>query len=76
MFFHISGFIEILLDRSSAHEKGPKELKFELIRNISDHPEAERLIPENLMVRIRNYVREGPFYVEVQPQVAFEGGND
>jgi hypothetical protein len=51
-------------------------LKYDLIRIISDHSEAASLIPENLMIRIRTYVREGPFYVEVQPEVAFEGGNE
>jgi len=71
-----AGFIELLLNRDSAREKEPKELKYELIRNISSHPLTEKLVSENLRTRMKNYVREGPFYVEVQPEVAFEGADD
>ena len=64
------------MNRSSARHKETKELKYELLRNISSHPDAASLIPENLRNRMKNYIREGPFFVEVQPQVAFEGADN
>jgi len=74
MFF--SGFVELLLDRTSAREKSSKELKYDLIRVISDHPSAGQFISDHLLQRMKQYVREGAFYVESQPEVAFEGGDD
>jgi Proteasome non-ATPase 26S subunit len=64
-----------LLNRNSARQKETKELKFRLIRNIADNPDAGAVIPDNLKLRMEGYLREGPFYVEVQPDVAFEGAD-
>lgn len=70
------GFIELLLDRTSAREKSSKELKYDLIRVITDHPAAGQFISDHLLQRMKQYVKEGAFYVESQPEVAFEGGDD
>jgi hypothetical protein len=65
-----------LLDRSSAREKSSKEMKYDLIRAISEHPFVGQFISDHLSQRMKQYVREGAFYVEAQPEVAFEGGDD
>ena len=65
-----------MLNRDSAREKVPKELKYDLIRLISVHPLVGQFVGENLQLRLKTYVREGPFYVEAQPEVAFGGGED
>ena len=62
-------------------KRSSRESAFKLIcsfknRNISSHPLNEKLVSENLRNRIKNYVREGPFYIDVQPEVAFEGADD
>jgi hypothetical protein len=51
-------------------------MKYDLIRAISEHPFVGQFISDHLSQRMKQYVREGAFYVEAQPEVAFEGGDD
>lgn len=66
-----AGFLEYLLDRST--ERGDRnglEAKYNIIAKLAAS-ETAVLLSEQL-IRLKEYVREGPFYVKYEAQVAFE----
>nr|XP_023016451.1 26S proteasome non-ATPase regulatory subunit 5-like [Leptinotarsa decemlineata] len=65
------GLVEYLLDRNTETVKECKEMKYGIIKllansSIFDSPTTNRL---------REYVKEGPFYVHVITEIAFEGND-
>jgi 26S proteasome non-ATPase regulatory subunit 5 len=66
------GFVEFLLDRRTETEKEGKELKYYIIRCLSESSFTERIFGSSLLLKFKDYVNEGPFYVKVETVVAFE----
>jgi len=69
------GFLEYLLDRST--ERGARaglEAKYNIAVTLVASEATSASVPAELYQRLREYVREGPFYVRLESQVAFETG--
>lgn len=65
------GLIEFLLDRSIETFKECKEIKYKVVECLS---QAESYIFDaTTMQKFKQFVNEGPFYVETFTEVAFEG---
>jgi len=70
-----AGFVEYLLDRST--ERGDRaglEAKYSIVVTLVESTTARTSVPAELYQRLREYAREGPLYVMVETQVAFETG--
>lgn len=74
-FFFSTGFLEYLLDRKTETDKAGKELKYELIAELVRSPFSKEVFDKPFHLRLREYEREGPFYVQAQAAVAFEGAD-
>ena len=68
------GLIEYLLDRSQLQSKEAKDARFDLNKTITTNPNAEQVLqPQNLR-RLKQYIRDGPYHVEAQVEVALDEG--
>ncbi|XP_014602892.1 PREDICTED: 26S proteasome non-ATPase regulatory subunit 5 [Polistes canadensis] len=68
--FDSPGLIEFLLDRNIETFKLCKELKYKIVQCLS---EAESYVFEaGTMKKLKQFVNEGPFYVETYTEVGFE----
>ncbi|PBC30609.1 26S proteasome non-ATPase regulatory subunit 5 [Apis cerana] len=66
------GLIEFLLDRNIESFKECKEAKYEVVKQLV---EAEQdIFDANTMQRFREFVNQGPHYVDINTEVAIEGG--
>jgi 26S proteasome non-ATPase regulatory subunit 5 len=72
---HVSGVIEFLLDRGIEPNKLCKDAKFGVVKTITDSPTAATSFGNVTLLRFREFVCEGPFYVQVQSEVAIEGAS-
>ncbi|XP_030028072.2 26S proteasome non-ATPase regulatory subunit 5 [Manduca sexta] len=66
-----AGFIEYLLDRSVDYTKESKEVKYDIIKRLSNSAAFD----PNMITRLQTYVEQGPFYSESQLEVAMEDGD-
>jgi len=64
-----AGFVEFLLDRNQEFDKDVKYAKYEVISLLAESSVFE----VHTSSQLRSYVKEGPFYVKVQMEVAVEG---
>ncbi|CAD1469938.1 unnamed protein product, partial [Heterotrigona itama] len=65
------GLVEFLLDRNIESFKECKEAKYEVVKQLV---EAEHdIFDANTMQRFRDFVNQGPHYVEINTEVAIEG---
>ena len=67
------GFHEYLLDRST--ERGAKEgleEKFSVVRTLAESPTCGDVFGREYQMKLREYVRDGPFYMPAETRVAFE----
>lgn len=69
------GFLEYLLDRKTETDKTGKELKYEFIAELVHSPFSKEVFDKPIHLRLREYEREGPFYVRAEAAVAFEGAD-
>ena len=69
------GFLEYLLDRSTERDKEGKETKFEVVKALSEAYCTAEIFGNPALLSLKVYVREGPFYVRVQSEVAMEGAS-
>ncbi|VEN43507.1 unnamed protein product [Callosobruchus maculatus] len=65
------GLIEYLLDRNQERIKEAKEVKYDIIKELS----TSIIFDQNTLLRLQEYVKEGPFYVRGVTEVAFEGND-
>lgn len=65
----VPGLIEFLLDRNVETIKECKEIKYEIVKLLS---ESSIFDPATLL-RLKAFVKEGPFYVRGITEVAIEG---
>ncbi len=67
------GFNEYLLDRSTEKTKEGKEGKFDVVTVLVDSPTAKDIYGTPYFMRLKEYHREGRFYIRTEAAVAFEG---
>lgn len=72
---HVSGLIEFLLDRAIETNKLCKDAKFEVVKIIAESPTAATSFGNVTLLRFREFMHEGPFYVQAQTEVAIEGAS-
>lgn len=66
------GLVEFLLDRNSESFKECKEAKYEVVKRLI---EAEPdIFDADTMQKFKDFVTQGPFYVDINTEVAVEGG--
>jgi len=69
------GFVEYLLDRSTERgERAGLDAKYSIVLTLVQSSTARCTVPAELYQRLREYVQQGPLYVHVETQVAFETG--
>jgi len=69
------GFLEYLLDRTTERgERAGLEAKYNIVTTLIASETAAANVAAELYQRLREYAREGPFYVRLESQVAFESG--
>ncbi|KAG5893053.1 hypothetical protein JTB14_014833 [Gonioctena quinquepunctata] len=67
--FNTPGLVEYLLDRSTESIKECKEIKYEIISILANSKTCDHAT----LNRLKEYVKEGPFFVEAITEIAFEG---
>ncbi|CAG0899170.1 unnamed protein product [Darwinula stevensoni] len=67
------GCLEYILDRCTEHEKAGKEGKYEVVSSIVSSPTALTVFGTEMLLPLRKYEREGPFFVAPDVNIAFEG---
>ncbi|GAV02662.1 hypothetical protein RvY_13199 [Ramazzottius varieornatus] len=67
------GFMEYLLNRQAEVDKDIKELKFQIITAIAGSPTISEVFDSVTVIRLREYVQDGPFYMAAEHNVAYEG---
>eukprot|EP00092_Neocalanus_flemingeri_P003439 GFUD01003687.1.p1 GENE.GFUD01003687.1~~GFUD01003687.1.p1 ORF type:complete len:499 (-),score=180.28 GFUD01003687.1:555-2051(-) len=67
------GFCEFLMDRSGERDKRGREEKFRVVEAIVESREAKEILGPDMDMQMRLFVKQGPHYVQVQSQVAYEG---
>ena len=72
LILNVPGYLEFLLDRSTAKDKESKDAKYALICAICGQKEVQNIIPPEILKQLRSYVKQGAFYVEATVEVAIE----
>ena len=67
-----SGFNEYLLDRSTEHDKECKNGKYDVVKTLCESPTALDVFGREYHMKLREFVKEGPFFVRTETQVALE----
>ncbi|KAG9354206.1 hypothetical protein JZ751_012330 [Albula glossodonta] len=67
------GFVEFIIDRSTGPSKESKDAKFELVKALVDSTSTAEIFGNQHYLRLRAYVREGPYYVTAVSSVTVEG---
>jgi len=71
-----AGFLEYLLDRSTERrDRNGLEAKYDVISKLANSETAANILLTEQLIRLKEYVREGPFYVKYEAQVAFENAD-
>lgn len=70
-----AGFLEYLLDRSTEPDKEGKETKYTVVKALAEVSSTGDIFGRPALLRLKEYVRDGPFYVRVQSEVAMESGS-
>ena len=66
------GFCEFLMDRSGEKVKRGREEKFRVVQTIMESKEAKEILGSEMDLQMKHFVKEGPHFVQVQSQVAYE----
>ncbi|OQV12798.1 putative 26S proteasome non-ATPase regulatory subunit 5 [Hypsibius exemplaris] len=69
------GFLEYLMNRKSETDKEIKELKFDVVKAVTESAALAEVLDSVTIVRLREFVQDGPFYVPGEYQVASEGAS-
>ncbi|XP_075948014.1 26S proteasome non-ATPase regulatory subunit 5-like [Anarhichas minor] len=65
-------FMEFVLDRSMGLTKDAKDAKFELVGSLVGSSTAADVLGSQYYIRLKTYLREGPYYVTAVATVATE----
>lgn len=66
------GFCESLLDRSRENQKDGKLERWRLVERLVESRHAKQLLGPQIDIQMRQFVKEGPYYVQVQSEVAYD----
>lgn len=69
----LPGFNEYILDRSTEKVKEGKDVKFGIVKILAESPTVADIFGQPFYVKLKALCLQGPFYVEAQSEVAFEG---
>ncbi|XP_030063442.1 26S proteasome non-ATPase regulatory subunit 5 [Microcaecilia unicolor] len=67
------GFVEYIVDRTVDPDKSSKDAKFELVKALVNSKSIAEIFGNQHYLRLRAYVREGPYFVKAISTVAVEG---
>ncbi|XP_053138362.1 26S proteasome non-ATPase regulatory subunit 5 [Hemicordylus capensis] len=67
------GFVEYVVDRSVEPDKASKEAKYELVKALANSKTIAAIFGNQHYLRLRAYLREGPYYVKAVSTTAVEG---
>ncbi|KAL7980960.1 hypothetical protein Chor_002114 [Crotalus horridus] len=67
------GFVEYIVDRSVEPDKASKEAKYELVKALVNSKTAPDILGNQHYLRLKAYMREGPYYVKAVSTTAVEG---
>ncbi|XP_067868358.1 26S proteasome non-ATPase regulatory subunit 5 isoform X2 [Heterodontus francisci] len=67
------GFVEYIVDRSAEPDKPSKDAKFELVKTLVDSKTIAEIFGNQYYLRLRAYLREGPYFVKAVATVAVDG---
>uniref|UniRef100_A0A8C5MHE8 26S proteasome non-ATPase regulatory subunit 5 n=1 Tax=Leptobrachium leishanense TaxID=445787 RepID=A0A8C5MHE8_9ANUR len=67
------GFVEYVVDRTVDPDKESKDAKFELVKELVNSPTIAEIFGNQHYLRLRGYLRDGPYYVRAISAVAVEG---
>lgn len=67
------GFVEYIVDRSVEPDKVSKEAKYELVKALAHAKTIAQIFGNQHYLRLREYMREGPYYVKAVATTAVEG---
>lgn len=67
------GFIEYIVDRTVDPDKDSKDTKFELVKALVNSKTVADVFGNQHYLRLRAYLRDGPYYVKAISTVAVEG---
>nr|XP_006640599.1 PREDICTED: 26S proteasome non-ATPase regulatory subunit 5 [Lepisosteus oculatus] len=67
------GFVEFIVDRSTGPDKESKDAKYELVKALVDSKTTAEIFGNQHYLRLRTYMREGPYYVTAVSSVTVEG---
>ena len=67
------GFNEYLLNRSTENSKEGKEAKYNIVKTLVESPTVQDIFGQPYFLKLKVYVREGPFYILTEAAVALEG---
>lgn len=68
-------FMEFILDRSTGQTKEAKDAKFELVGSLVSSSTAVEILGSQHYIRLKTYLREGPYYVTAVASVSTEGAD-
>ncbi|XP_068445103.1 26S proteasome non-ATPase regulatory subunit 5 [Clinocottus analis] len=68
-------FMEFVLDRSMGRTKDAKDAKFELVGSLVGSSTAAEILGSQYYIRLKTYLREGPYYVTAVATVCTEGAD-
>ncbi|TKS84789.1 26S proteasome non-ATPase regulatory subunit 5 [Collichthys lucidus] len=68
-------FMEFVLDRSAGQTKEAKDAKFELVGSLVSSSTAAEILGSQHYIRLKTYLREGPYYVSAVASVSTEGAD-
>lgn len=68
-------FMEFILDRSTGQTKEAKDAKFELVGSLVNSSTAAAILGSQHYLRLKTYLREGPYYVSAVAAVGIEGAD-
>lgn len=66
------GLLEYCLDRSTESTKAGRDLKYELVTTMVDTENALETLGMPVMLQLKRYVQDGPFYTTAQSTIAME----
>lgn len=69
------GFMEFILDRSAGQTKEAKDAKFELVGSLVSSSTAATILGSQHYIRLKTYLKEGPYYVSAVAAVGTEGAD-
>uniref|UniRef100_A0AAX7U008 26S proteasome non-ATPase regulatory subunit 5 n=1 Tax=Astatotilapia calliptera TaxID=8154 RepID=A0AAX7U008_ASTCA len=75
LMINTPGFMEFVLDRSTGQTKEAKDAKFELIGALAGSSTAAEILGSQHYIRVKSYLREGPYYVSAVAAVSTEGAD-